>query len=95
MAGVLASALFCHIRVAAERIGDIGDRPLLMLAMLLVILGVQMISIGLVAEMITRTYHESQQKTTYTIREWLHDAEPAAVHNGNGKLAHESLTPEL
>ena len=40
---------------------NIGNRPLLLLAVLLVILGVQMVSMGLLAEMITRTYYEAQE----------------------------------
>jgi glycosyltransferase involved in cell wall biosynthesis len=50
---------------------NIGNRPLLMLAVLLVILGVQMVSMGLLAEMITRTYYEAQNKPIYVIRERL------------------------
>ena len=50
---------------------NIGNRPLLLLAALLVILGVQMVSMGLLAEMITRTYHEVQNKPIYVIREQL------------------------
>jgi glycosyltransferase involved in cell wall biosynthesis len=50
---------------------SIGSRPLLMLAVLLVILGVQMISMGLLAEMVMRTYHEVQNKPIYVIRESL------------------------
>ena len=36
----------------------IGDRPLLQLAALLMVLGVQFVSTGIVADMIMRTYHE-------------------------------------
>jgi glycosyltransferase involved in cell wall biosynthesis len=50
---------------------NIGNRPLLLLAVLLLILGVQMISMGLLAEMIMRTYHEVQDKPIYVIRERL------------------------
>lgn len=50
---------------------NIGDRPLLILAVLLTILGVQMISIGLVAEIVVRAYHESQDKAIYMIRDTL------------------------
>ncbi len=45
----------------------IGDRPLLLLAVLLVILGVQFLVTGLVAELVVRTYHESQEKPIYRI----------------------------
>ncbi len=44
------------------------DRPILLLAVLLVFIGLQFITVGLVAEMITRTYHESQDKPIYNIR---------------------------
>ncbi len=42
--------------------------PLLLMSMMLFILGVQSIMMGLIAELLARTYHESQAKTTYTIR---------------------------
>lgn len=47
----------------------IGDRPLLMLAVLLIILGVQFLVMGLLAELVVRTYHESQNKPIYYVRE--------------------------
>jgi len=50
---------------------DIGDRPLLLLAILLMVLGVQMITMGLLGELVVRTYHESQGKRIYVIREIL------------------------
>ncbi len=55
----------------------IGDRPLLQLAALLMVLGVQFVSTGIVADMIMRTYHESQRKPIYFIRE-RRRAEPKA-----------------
>lgn len=48
---------------------DLVDRPLLLLAILLVMVGVQFITMGLLGEMISRTYHESQNKPIYTVRE--------------------------
>lgn len=52
---------------------NIGSRPLLLLAVLLVILGVQMISMGLLSEVIMRTYFEAQNKPIYVVREELMD----------------------
>jgi glycosyltransferase involved in cell wall biosynthesis len=43
--------------------------PLATLAMIMFAMGVQFIFMGLLAEMIVRTYHESQNKPTYLIRE--------------------------
>lgn len=45
--------------------------PLLILSVMLVILGFQSILQGLIAEMLVRTYHESQNKLTYTVRKTL------------------------
>ncbi len=49
----------------------LAERPMLMLAMLLVMVGVQLITMGLLGEMMSRTYHESQNKPIYTVREEL------------------------
>lgn len=55
---------------------SIGDRPLLLLGVLLVIVGVQMLSIGLVAEIVTRSYYEPHGKPTYMVRERLEGEPP-------------------
>jgi glycosyltransferase involved in cell wall biosynthesis len=47
----------------------LGNRPALLLAVLLVVVGVQLVSLGLIGEMLARTYHESQGKPTYVIKE--------------------------
>ena len=47
----------------------IGDRPLLILAVLLTLTGVQLFSFGLLAELLMRTYHESQGRPIYRVRE--------------------------
>jgi glycosyltransferase involved in cell wall biosynthesis len=49
----------------------IGNRPLLLFGILLVFTGVQLLTLGLLAELQSRTYHESQNKPTYVIREIL------------------------
>ncbi len=48
-----------------------GDRPLLMMAVLLVFLGMQFITIGLISELQVRTYHESQNKPIYYVKNIL------------------------
>jgi hypothetical protein len=50
---------------------DIGSRPLLILSVLLVIVGVQFIGMGLLAELIVRTYYEATDKRIYVVREVL------------------------
>ena len=47
---------------------DIGNRPLLMFALILGITGVQLFSFGLLSELLIRTYHESQSRPIYRIR---------------------------
>jgi glycosyltransferase involved in cell wall biosynthesis len=49
----------------------IGNRPLLLFGILLMFTGLQFLTIGLLAELQIRTYHESQDKPTYAIREML------------------------
>jgi len=50
---------------------NIGTRPLLLLAILLMVLGVQLISIGLLGEMVVRIYYEAVGKPIYAVREVL------------------------
>lgn len=47
---------------------DIGGRPLLMVGMLLLLIGVQLIVAGLVGEMLTRIYHEGSGRPQYHLR---------------------------
>ena len=53
---------------------DIGSRPLLLLGVLLIILGVQFIGIGLMGELLMRTYYETQHKQIYVVREEINGA---------------------
>jgi glycosyltransferase involved in cell wall biosynthesis len=48
---------------------ELGDRPALLLAILLIVVGVQFVSLGLIGEMLARTYHESQNKPIYVVKE--------------------------
>ncbi|MBX2963028.1 MAG: glycosyltransferase family 2 protein [Cyclobacteriaceae bacterium] len=48
---------------------DIWGRPVLILSITLLLAGIQFLTFGIIAELIMRTYYESQQKQTYTIRE--------------------------
>ena len=50
----------------------LSNRPILLLAILLIMLGVQLIVMGLLGELIVRIYHESQGKSIYVVREILH-----------------------
>lgn len=50
---------------------SIGNRPLLLLGALLIIVGVQFVGLGLLGEMIVRVYHESQKKPIYVVKKIL------------------------
>jgi glycosyltransferase involved in cell wall biosynthesis len=64
------------------RFEAIGNRPLLTFGVLFIMTGVQLITVGLLAELMSRTYHESQDKPTYTIRE-IREAPPVEYrHSG-------------
>lgn len=49
----------------------LSDRPLLLMGALLIMVGVQLLSLGLVADVVSRTYHESQGKRPYYVRSRL------------------------
>ena len=67
--GVLTGIYLTYLKLAYGM--SLAERPLLLLAILLVMIGVQFISMGLLGELIVRTYHESQGKQIYTVREEL------------------------
>jgi glycosyltransferase involved in cell wall biosynthesis len=50
---------------------SIGDRPLLLLVVILILSGVQLFSFGLLGELLMRTYHESQGRPIYRVREFV------------------------
>ncbi len=77
--GTIGSVLLLYLGyVRLILLQDIGNRPLLTLAILLVVLGVQFVSTGLIADMTMRTYHETQRKPIYFVREHL-IGEPSRV----------------
>ena len=64
--GVLIDLYLFLVKVTGH---DIGHRPLLTLGMLLTLGGIQLITAGFIAELIMRTYFESQNKKPYTVKE--------------------------
>ena len=50
---------------------NIGDRPLLLMGLLGFVTGVQLFCFGLLAELQMRTYHESQGRPIYRVRQTL------------------------
>jgi glycosyltransferase involved in cell wall biosynthesis len=65
-AGALVLAWLAFEKLALGH--DIGGRPLLLLGMLLVLIGVQLLATGLIGELLTRVYHEPQGRAQYVLR---------------------------
>lgn len=63
--GVLINIYLLVLKIMGE---DIWGRPILLVGFILLLGGVQLITTGIVAEIIVRTYYESQDKKTYTVR---------------------------
>ena len=65
--GTAITAYLAYVRLFAYQ--SIADRPLLFFGGLLMLTGLQLLTLGLLAELQARTYHESQDKPIYVIRE--------------------------
>ena len=65
----LGTVLGTYLTVLKLGLGqDIGNRPLLILVVILFVTGVQLFCFGLLAELLMRTYHESQSRPIYRVR---------------------------
>lgn len=67
LVGLVISFHLAWVKLVGSQ--DIGDRPLMFLAIVLFLTGIQLFSFGLLAELVMRTYHESQQRPIYRVRE--------------------------
>jgi hypothetical protein len=74
--GTLIGSILVILKIWAGIIGGIDgfraeriNGPLFQLATLLVIIGVQFLVMGLIAELNVRTYYESQNKSVYYVQE--------------------------
>ena len=73
--------IFINIYLLIVKLGfgeDIGTRPLLIFGMMFILGGIQLFTIGIVMELLIRTYYESQQKRPYRIKK---------ISIGDGKAA--------
>jgi len=73
--GFVISAYLTVLRLAMKI--RLSERPLLLLGVLMILMGVQLISMGLLGEIVIRTYHEAQSKPIYVIREIVGDEDKA------------------
>ncbi len=58
---------------------SISNRPLLLLAVLLILIGIQFITMGLLGEIMVRTYHEAVEKRIYVVRDVLDEDNPSGT----------------
>jgi len=66
---IISSLIISSYLIILKFLGEnIGNRPLLMFALILGIAGVQLFSFGLLGELLMRTYHESQNRPIYRVR---------------------------
>lgn len=65
--GLFCGGYLTFLKFALDQ--SIGDRPFLFLTVILLLAGVQLFCFGLLAELLMRTYHESQNRPIYRVRE--------------------------
>lgn len=67
--GIIAGGFAVYFKFSAAHQKDFIQTPLPVIMAMLVVVGVMLILMGLLAEILVRTYHESQGKPTYTIKQ--------------------------
>jgi glycosyltransferase involved in cell wall biosynthesis len=70
--GTFTAGMLINIYLLIVKFGlgeDIWGRPLLLLGAILVLGGIQFITVGIIAELMMRTYYESQDKKVYRLKE--------------------------
>jgi len=67
---LIISGVFINLYLLAVKLmgEDIGSRPLLTVGMMFILAGIQLFTIGIVMELLIRTYYESQSKRPYRVK---------------------------
>ncbi|MBS1113245.1 MAG: undecaprenyl-phosphate 4-deoxy-4-formamido-L-arabinose transferase [Nitrospirae bacterium] len=72
LSGIFGFLILLYLTIDKIFFGNpIGGRPLILLGALLIIVGIQLIGMGLLGEMLVRVYHESQRKPIYVLKKIL------------------------
>ena len=79
--GLLLGSYLTFVKLALGE--SIGNRPLLILTVVLLLAGVQLFSFGLLAELMMRTYHESQGRPIYRVRQVIEPGVKNGKERGN------------
>ncbi|MFT4093955.1 MAG: glycosyltransferase family 2 protein [Niabella sp.] len=72
--GIIINLYLLILKISGH---DIWGKPMLILGLILLLGGIQLITIGIIADINIRTYFESQNKKTYTVRNIYHSKQPA------------------
>ena len=63
--GILVNLYLLVLKLMGE---EIGGRPLLILGILLIFVGIQLFTTGIIVDLLMKTYYESQSKRPFNIR---------------------------
>lgn len=74
--GIIINIYLLILKIMGE---DIWGKPMIILGMILLLGGIQLITIGILAEISMRTYYESGSKKTYQVRKVWREQEPRLV----------------
>ncbi len=80
--GFAVCAYLAFMRIVYD--SQLADRPLLTMGVLMLLAGIQLVSLGLVADLLTRTYHEAQHRRPYFIRHWIAGGDSTLVQERPG-----------
>jgi len=69
LGGILVTAYLIVMRLFFGQ--SLADRPLFILSIFIIFIGIQLITMGLLAEILMRVYHEAQNKPTYVVKDIL------------------------
>jgi glycosyltransferase involved in cell wall biosynthesis len=87
LAGIIINLYLLGLKIAGQ---DIWGKPLLILGIILFLGGLQLINTGLIADMLMRTYFESQHKKPYNIRSVKSfEKTNQKIHTDNPQVAHK------
>jgi glycosyltransferase involved in cell wall biosynthesis len=86
LAGIVINLYLLGLKIAGR---DIWGKPLLILGVILLLAGIQMITIGLITELLMRTYYESQGKKPYAIKSIISfEAENKKIPSAHHQVLH-------
>ena len=80
-AGTLITSYLVFIKLFLDQ--AIGGRPMLIFGIFLMFMGLQFITVGLLGEMQTRIYHETQRKAVYVVRDLMVRGEKKTADDGS------------